>query len=143
MKSSWSIRELWATCSPSVVLIIFKRTICRSNYFLGEIRWFFFFFEKCWKQHFMQLYSFGNTEYIQVIGEPLERRKKTILYSSPSNKYLLKIKNSNTRKRCEICSELITKTPKWRHWLLSGVFIVYFEHISHLFLVFILSTLNR
>ena len=143
MKSSWSIRELWATCSPSVVLIIFKRTICRSNYFLGEMRWFFFFFEKYWKQHFMQLYSFGNTEYRQVIGEPLERRKKTILYSSPSNKYLLKIKNSNTRKRCEICSELITKTPKWRHWLLSGVFIVYFEHISHLFLVFILSTLNR
>ena len=29
-----------------------------------------------------------------------------------------------------------------RHWRRSGVFIVNFEHISHLFLVFLLLTLN-
>ena len=51
--------------------------------------------------------------------------------------------NSNTRTRCEICSELRKKTPEWRHWHCSGVFIHNFEHTSHLVPVFLLSTLNR
>ena len=34
------------------------------------------------------------------------------------------------------------KTPERRHWRHSGVFIVNFEHISHLALVFLLLTLN-
>ena len=48
--------------------------------------------------------------------------------------YLLKVNNRNTRTRCEICSKLTIKTP--------GVFIVNFEHISHLVLVFLLLTLS-
>ena len=50
------------------------------------------------------------------------------------------INNRNTRTRCVICSKLAIKTPERRHWRHSGVFIVNFEHISHLvleFLVFI------
>ena len=47
--------------------------------------------------------------------------------------------------RCEICSKLTIKTPE-RHassqWRRSGVFIVNFEHISHVVLVFLLLTLN-
>ena len=35
---------------------------------------------------------------------------------------------------CDISSKLTIKTPERRHWLCSGVFIVNFEHISHLFL---------
>ena len=35
-------------------------------------------------------------------------------------------------QRCEICSKLTIKTPKRRHWRRFGVFIVNFEHISHL-----------
>ena len=35
------------------------------------------------------------------------------------------------------------KTPEGRHWRRSGVFIVNFEHVSHLVLVFLLLTLNR
>ena len=38
--------------------------------------------------------------------------------------------------------KLTIKTPERRQWRLSGVFIVNFEHISHLVLVFILLTLN-
>ena len=34
------------------------------------------------------------------------------------------------------------KTPERRHWRRSGVYVVNFEHISHLVLVFLLSTLN-
>ena len=31
-----------------------------------------------------------------------------------------------------MCSKLTIKTPKRRHWRCFGVFIVNFEHISHL-----------
>ena len=53
--------------------------------------------------------------------------------------YLLKVNNRNTRTRCGICSKLTIKTPERRHW---RIFIVNFEHISHLVLVFLLLTLN-
>ena len=57
--------------------------------------------------------------------------------------YMLKVNNRTTRTRCEICSKLTIKTPERRHWRRSGVFIVNFEHISHLVLVFLLLTLSR
>ena len=47
--------------------------------------------------------------------------------------YLFKINNRNIRKRWEICSKLIIKTPEWRQWRRSDIFTVNFEHISHLF----------
>ena len=49
--------------------------------------------------------------------------------------YLLKVNKRNTRTRCEICSKLTIRRR-------SGAFIVNFEHISHLVLVFLLLTLN-
>ena len=51
--------------------------------------------------------------------------------------------NRNTRTRCEICSRLTIKTPERRHWSSSGTFIVNFEHILQLVLVFLLLTLSR
>ena len=53
--------------------------------------------------------------------------------------YMLKVNNRNTRARCEICSKLTIKIPE----RLSGIFIVNFEHISHLVLVILLLTLSR
>ena len=38
--------------------------------------------------------------------------------------------------------KLTVKTPERRQWRLSGVFIVNFEHISQLILVFLLLLLN-
>ena len=68
-----------------------------------------------------------------------------ILCSKPnisSSIYLFKVNNKNTRIRCEIHSKLI-KAPEGHHWRRFVVFIVInFEHISHLFLVFLLLTLN-
>ena len=63
--------------------------------------------------------------------------------SIPAGIYLLKVNNRNTRTRCEICSKLTINTPERRHWRRSGVFLVNFEHISHLVLVFLLLTLNK
>ena len=42
-----------------------------------------------------------------------------------------------------MCSQLTIKTPERRQLRPSGVFIVNFEHISHLSLVFLLLTLNK
>ena len=44
---------------------------------------------------------------------------------------------------CEIYSKLTIKIPERCQWGRSGVFIVNFEHISHLVLVFLLLTLSR
>ena len=60
-----------------------------------------------------------------------------------AGKYLFKVNNRNTKSSSEICSKLTTDVPERRHWHLSGVFIVTFEHISHLFLVFLFLTLSR
>ena len=68
-----------------------------------------------------------------------------------ANIYSLEVKNRNSRKRC---SKLTTKTPEQRQSRCCGVFIVEFEHVSHLssfsifdfahfFLVFLLQTLNK
>ena len=80
---------------------------------------------------------------------------------------MFKVNNRKTRTRCEICSKLTIKTPERRQkkvflkilqnfFLIklqdsdlnpflrhSGVFIVNFEHISHLVLVFLLLTWSR
>ena len=62
--------------------------------------------------------------------------------SIPTGNYMFKISNRNTRTRFEICSDLTIKTPEWRHWRRSGVFIVKIEHISHLILVSLWRTLR-
>ena len=49
------------------------------------------------------------------------------------NIYLLKVNNKNTRKRPGICSKLAIKTPERWQQRRSGVFIVNFEQISHVF----------
>ena len=43
----------------------------------------------------------------------------------------------------EICSKLKIKTPEQRHQRRSGVFIVNFDQISHIALVFLLLTLTK
>ena len=63
--------------------------------------------------------------------------------SFPVGIHLFKVNNRNTRTRCEICSKLTIKTSSLTIRRRSGVFIVNFEHISHLVLVFLLVTLSR
>ena len=75
----------------------------------------------------------------------LKNKKLTFIFfiTYPANNHLFKVNNRNISKRCKICSNLTMRTAERRHWLHSGPFIVNFEHISHLFVVFLLLTLNR
>ena len=56
--------------------------------------------------------------------------------------YLLKVKNRNTGRRCEVCSKLTIKISELRQWRRSGIFIVNFKHTLHLVLEFLLLTSN-
>ena len=60
----------------------------------------------------------------------------------PAGNCMFKVNNTNTRTRCEIYSKLTIKIPERRQWRRSGIFIVNFEHISHLLLVFLLLNLS-
>ena len=41
------------------------------------------------------------------------------------------------------CSKLTTQAAERRQWRRTGVFIVNFKHILHLFSVFLMLTLNK
>ena len=60
----------------------------------------------------------------------------------PAGIYWLKVNNRNTSTKCETCSKLTIKTPEQCHSRGSGVFIVNFEHIPHLVLVFLFLSLS-
>ena len=59
--------------------------------------------------------------------------------TNPAGFYMFKGSNRNTRAICEICSKLTIKTQGRR----SGAFIVHFEQISHIVLMFPLLTLKK
>ena len=83
---------------------------------------------------FFYLYDFFTERSLKI---------PNIFRTYPANIYLLKVKNRNTCKRCAIYSKLTIKTPERRQRRRSGIFTVNFEHILHLFLVFVLLYLNK
>ena len=62
---------------------------------------------------------------------------------NPANIYFFNVNDRSTTKRCSKLRTTTTKTPKRRHLRRSGVFIVNFVHISHLFLVFLRLNFNN
>ena len=79
---------------------------------------------------------------IKDLSEMINKRWSELSCNYPADIYLLKVNNRNTRTRCETSSKLTIKTPERRHWRHSGIFIVNFELVSHLVLVFLSLTLN-
>ena len=75
----------------------------------------------------------GIKAWVQVIFTP---RYNAFENLCSANIFLIKIRKRNTKKSCEICSELTIKTPERRQWRRSGVFIINFEHISQLLYCF-------
>ena len=61
----------------------------------------------------------------------------------PADIFLFKVNNRNTRTMHEFYSKFTMKTPERRQWRRSNVFIVYFEQISCIVLVFLFITLNK
>ena len=88
----------------------------------------------------------GNYQYADPLCENTvpesqsERGIYSISSQYPTGIYLSKFNNRNTRTMCEICSKLTIKTTERRS---SVVFIVNFEQISHIVLVFLLLALDK
>ena len=85
-----------------------------------------------------------DQQIIEIVKKSSSSTQKTHHVSSyPAGIYLLKVNNRNFRTSCEICSKLKLKTPERCYCRRSGAFIVNFEQISDLVLVFLLLTLSR
>ena len=80
---------------------------------------------------------------LQILGAIQIMRNFCSDIHFPAGIYLLEVNIRDTRTRCEIYLKLVIKTVERRHWRRYSVFIVNFEHISHLVLVFLLLTLIR
>ena len=65
----------------------------------------------------------------------------TLPLQYPGNTELLRVTNRKTRKWCEMCQMVSKSTIKTSERPRSGVFIVNFEHITHL--LFLLLTLCK
>ena len=74
--------------------------------------------------------SYSNPMSSQFICMP---NVSKVFRTIPACIYLLKVNYRNTRKKCEICSELTIKTPERRQWRTftpcSTIFTVNFEHV--------------
>ena len=55
--------------------------------------------------------STGFRKWCYIAQEASSHLSKNFLASNQTNIYLFKVKNQSTKKRCEICSNLTTKTP--------------------------------
>ena len=94
-------------------------------------------------------YNFAAVRKIYPYWIPFFAKKESSAVSAklvsnfPANIYLFKVNKRNIRKRCEKCSKLTIKTLERCYWCRSGVSFVNCEHISHLFLVFLLLTLSK
>ena len=70
--------------------------------------------------------------------ENFDRNDTENMKRYPATIFLFKVNNKNTWKKCEISSNITTKTPERHHWCCSGVFVANFEESSYLFLVLLL-----
>ena len=114
-----------------VDLVIFKKCSKSGswnslNY--GEMERKIFFLSKGWNSRNFICILFGSLifckssyNFIKILSQILKRY--------PTNNYLFKFSNRNTK----VCWNLTIKTPDRRQWRRSVVFIVNFGHISHLF----------
>ena len=123
-----------------------KREHCPEmrQYYRGNsfyIKRFIFSIERCYRDKIV-----GN---FSAEIKDLGKESITIFSRStfPGNIYLFKVNKRKHRKKCEIWSKLTMKTQrrqtKISYPLIRILLFVNFEHISHLFLVFLLLILNN
>ena len=82
------------------------------------------------KENFIH-HNFNTTQKGESLGKSITQL--TFTYSNSTIETAIKM--------CEICSKLTIKTVERRHH--SIVFVVNFEHILHLYVVFLLLKLNK
>ena len=79
---------------------------------------------------FAEHYSISKGSWSVTSEQCLYHFIKVMLKTFAACNYMFKVNNRSNGTRCEICSKLTIKTPERSH-------LAYFEHISHLALVFL------
>ena len=88
-------------------------------------------------------YNNSCKNYQSVKGEWKRREWSSVGLESPAGIYVIKVNDENTRTIFQTSSEFTMKTPERHQWCRFIVFIINFEKISHIVLVFTLLTLNK
>ena len=104
-----------------------KSTTCKQRTTVSLILW------KYWNY---------RRAFVYISASPWEKfyKKENTQQTFTCSNLQTTTKKKDTRKKCKVCSKSTMKTTEQRR---SGVFIVDFEHILHLFLVSILWTLSK
>ena len=116
----------------------------RIQNLLKHLRWSFL-----QKMRYLRCLTKPDTSPPSEYSQPLlfikSNKSKFCEVDYPAGNYMFKVINRNYRTRSEICLKLAIKIPERRQsqWRRSGVFIINFEHVSRLVLVFLLLTLSR
>ena len=85
---------------------------------------------------FRNLFNFlKRIQPLQIYAKSIER--------VPANIYLFKVKNRNTRKRCEVCSESKIETLELRHWICTVVLLLILNLFTFFCSVSIVGFLNK
>ena len=110
-------------------------------------------FVVCLQAHVLTCLTYLRAHVSTILSTLFTNNKRTISWhfgtvasTTQLGFYLFKVNNRNTknaRARCEMCLKIIVRTPEQRQWHQSGAFIVNFQHISHIQLVFPLVTLSK
>ena len=121
----------------SIYLILYYYSLNLFNYFLYICYLLVLCFRHRQSEIFLSLKFFTQENWPCLISSQcffhIETTYLICMTNYPANVYLFKANSRNTIKRCDTCSKLTS----------FGVFIVNFEHISHLSLVFLLLTLSK
>ena len=124
-KSSRVLGTFWFP--PKIIFseIVYVTSKNCQEHWIYEERWQYFKFQT----HGLR----QRAKFTKLLIDTQPKMPSGLSSNIPANIYLFKFNNRITRKRCEIRPKTMIKTPEQRHWRRSGVFIVYFEHIWHLF----------
>ena len=108
---------------------------------------FFVLSEKVSQMFFFWMYRLASAKVVDLFTITINILKIKasfwLIFLYPPDIYLIEVNNGNTRTVCKICSKLTIKTPEWSQWRRVGVFVVNFQQILHIVLVFALLILNK
>ena len=115
--------------SPTLVRLNFECQLKLFTWFALHYKW-------------LDQYLYDTSFYWKVFPNRLYIVKSRGLLSFTyqtyqADNYMLKVNSKNASIRCGICAKLTIKVPKQRWFCRSSIFIVNFQNILHLVLVFL------
>ena len=150
MKKKWVIQNKLANKKLNAKLFFVEYFFCVHQFLV--IRDFEYLRDCPWKKHFFSpnfvfvyllvsrswlfCFSFTHIFVIYAVVDKLFRRNMFLI--------LRKVQFYTCIPQPALkCSKLKIETLEWRQWRRSAIFIINFEHISHLVLVFLLLNWSR